>query len=246
MTAEIPLPPGRHQVTAQADSFRSRPIEIDAGDEVTHHLAVDYDPRVAKWFLLSALLPILVIFGLFFWEVSHGGPRAAADILELWIFAFANSGLPFTLVVMFLQDQYLALDQVPSLEWIDPQDAGFLKSQPLRWRITIRRLMFAVAVVAIVQGIAVTLSRYERRHSVQSRADLHARLEAVYRDTQQAQERTAAEFNQRGLNATSMRQTAARSAARAEYHAALKRKYEQAAAGRRRSVEPDPPEPPWP
>ena len=49
-----------------------------------------------------------------------------------------------------------------------------------------------------------------------------------------------------GLDPTSLRQSAARATARADYHAAMKRKYEEAAARRRLSVEPDPPEPPWP
>jgi hypothetical protein len=246
MTAEIPLPPGRHQVTAHAHPFWSRAIEIDAGDEDTHHLAVDYDPRVARWFWLSATLPFLIIFGLFFWDVSHGGARALADRRELWIFAFATSGLPLMLVVHFLTDQYLALDRVPNLDWINPHYAALLKSRPLRWRISIRRLMFAVAVAGIVLGTAVTSSRYQRRRDFRKRADLHARSEALYRETEQGQERTAAELNKRALDGSFMRQSAARSAARADYHAALKRKYEQAADGRWRSVEPDPPEPPWP
>jgi hypothetical protein len=106
--------------------------------------------------------------------------------------------------------------------------------------------MFAVAVVGIVLATAVTLSRYQRLQDFRRRADLHAQFEAVFRDTEQGQERTAAELKMRGMDGSFMRQSAARSAARAEYHAALKRKYEQAAAGRWRSVEPDPPEPPWP
>ena len=35
-------------------------------------------------------------------------------------------------------------------------------------------------------------------------------------------------------------------AARADYHAAMRRKYEEAVARRWFFVEPDPPEPPWP
>ena len=58
-------------------------------------------------------------------------------------------------------------------------------------------------------------------------ADTYRRLAAMYRRF-----------------AASDRQEAAKAAARADFHAALRRKYEQAAAERWFTVEPDPPEPP--
>ena len=42
------------------------------------------------------------------------------------------------------------------------------------------------------------------------------------------------------------RQEAAKAAARADFHSALRRKYEQAAAERWFTVEPDPPQSAWP
>ena len=64
--------------------------------------------------------------------------------------------------------------------------------------------------------------------------------------TERQQAWMVADWQKRGRDASSYRQAAARAKARADYHAAMKRKYEEAAARHWFSVEADPPQPPWP
>jgi hypothetical protein len=70
----------------------------------------------------------------------------------------------------------------------------------------------------------------------------------VFRDLARRHLRTATELEASDSNAGAslIQGMAARTAAKADYHAAMKRKYEQAASGGPFWVEPDPPGPPWP
>lgn len=79
--------------------------------------------------------------------------------------------------------------------------------------------------------VPIEWGRYTSRGYFERKANFHVQLEAVHRD--------AAPDLRPGP-------TAARTTARADPHAAMRRKSEQAATRRRFWVEPDPPEPPWP
>ncbi len=88
-----------------------------------------------------------------------------------------------------------------------------LRERSFRVRITIRRLMIAVAISALCTWVTLEVFRSARASQFRSEANFHAYLEHTFR----------------GLDA-----------AKADYHAAMKRKYAQAAASRSFSVAPDP------
>ena len=129
-------------------------------------------------------------------------------------------------------------------------------------RISIRQMMIVVAIAAIYLGAAVQWARFQRRDFFRSRASLHANLEESARASQQRYLGSLANLEKAGAgvdmesmgetgrlylqSVAGYRQEAAKAAARADFHAALRRKYEQAAAERWFTVEPDPPQSAWP
>ena len=109
------------------------------------------------------------------------------------------------------------LTELPNLDLTDEQIAMLLRELPFRVRITIRQVMIAVAISALCFWISITVFRANRALQFRSAASMHAELEGIFRRI---------------------------SAAKADYHAALRRKYEQAAASNSFSVDPDPTAPP--
>jgi hypothetical protein len=105
-----------------------------------------------------------------------------------------------------------------------------------RVRFTVRRLMAAVAVLALALAVADQLRR--RRESFQQRAAVCRRkVSAAYIDEQAA--RGAFQFDYDPRRTAAYYQLV-------EHYDALRVKYEQAAARPWWFVEPDPPEPVWP
>lgn len=245
MAVEFPLPPGHHQVGARLGFFQSRPVDLDVGAEEIRTLRVIGNPRADKLLRYAAMLPSFVALGVVTWELSSGGPRSVMDFGWLKTLAFLGSFLPAALLLLFLRDDYLVFDEIPSLTLTEGRIAALMDPQPLRFRATIRQLMIAVAIVALFIWIGIEGTRRERSSLFQSRAYLHSRLEEIAREDEQHYHRMAAISGDTEPDASSYRKKAAKAAARADYHAAMKRKYEEAIARGAFSVEPDPPEPPW-
>lgn len=106
--------------------------------------------------------------------------------------------------------------------------------------------MIAVAILAVFVWLGIGWNRRERSHHFRNQADRHANLEDGFRRIEQSFIKTVGALPATNPNAAPARQAAAKAAAIADYHAAMKRKYEDAIARGAFSVEPDPPESPWP
>jgi hypothetical protein len=106
--------------------------------------------------------------------------------------------------------------------------------------------MIAVAIVALLLGAGVEWMRFTRRGFFEAKASYHSQFEDQFRGFERDFIRMAGGSQATNPNANPFQQSAARAAAVADYHAAMRRKYEEAAARRAFSVEPDPPAPPWP
>jgi hypothetical protein len=119
-------------------------------------------------------------------------------------------------------------------------------AQPSRVRFTLRGTMIIVALVAVFFAGSRLLSRYEGQSYLRREVAIHADLEALVRQIQAAHARSATDLEKQGHDATSIRQSEAKAAARADHHAAMRRKYEQALSQGRFTVEDDPLPPPWP
>jgi hypothetical protein len=248
-SVDVPLPPGRHQVRARMGFIGSQPVEIETGAEGVYHLKVGSNPAGWRRWGLGFILPIMAPFAILVLDIAGSG--LFRDPIEggwFGLFMIPMMFLPVLVQFAFMvswRDHFLALEEFPTP---DPAARRVVlpKAQPIRVRITIRGMMIAVAVLAIVLGATVEWARFTRHDFFQRKAGLHMQLAAQFRGFEQDWVRMAVEREKGGADAASVRQSAARCAARADYHAAMKRKYEQAAARRRLSVEPDPPEPPWP
>jgi hypothetical protein len=105
-----------------------------------------------------------------------------------------------------------------------------------RVRFTVRRMMVAVAVMAVVLSAADQLRR-RRESFVQRAEESKRRVSAAYRDEQSARVGNPFDFDPRTTTAYSQW---------AEHHSAMREKYERAAASPWLFVGPDPPEPDWP
>jgi tetratricopeptide (TPR) repeat protein len=138
-----------------------------------------------------------------------------------------------------------------------------------RLRFTVKRLMVAIAALALVLGCSIEAVRLKRwRDAALERAEMHAQLEHVNRDLERSAlemvkmhegiaDRDPALSRRRGqlvrkwaeyvrqqkAKAAEEREEAAKYAEAAAYHAALREKYRRAAAQPWRAVEADPPPP---
>jgi hypothetical protein len=144
---------------------------------------------------------------------------------------------------VFRRNHVLCLTQIPGGDLADEQIAQYLRTHPLRLRITTGKTMTAVAILAIYLGIVSELASRARSQAFESLAKSHGHDHWKYLDAEQVHLQLAADTEAVGLDGSADRQAARWAAALAEYHAAMKRKYEEAAARRSLSVEPDPPKP---
>ena len=112
-----------------------------------------------------------------------------------------------------------------------------------RVRFTVRRMMVAMAVLAVVMGAVEGLRR--RRESFQRRAEMFAqKVSAAILDEQDY--RTSRRSNRRGSPSYYDNRTTVAYDQLVEHYDALRVKYEQAADRPWWFVAPDPPEPTWP
>ncbi len=251
---EVDLPPGHHQITARFGFFASQPVKIEAGPDTVHYLGVGYNSWFRRLLWLLALLAAVLQFGIpLFLVFSINEPRFGSA-QSAWLIGFlvASSALVFTsalavsLSPFVWRSRFLSLVEVPNCDSTDQQITELLKARPLRLRMTIRQMMIAVAILAIVLWAGVETTRNSHRSSFQLQGRVHANSEAIFRKTEQGWIDVETETEKRGLGRGHFSKEAAKAAAMADYHAAMRRKYELAAARRWFSVEPDPPPPPWP
>ena len=99
-------------------------------------------------------------------------------------------------------------------------------------------MMIVVAILAIYLGAATEWSRREREGIFQSKARMHADLEKRFREEEREDISTVTDWEKKGWDGSLHRKFAARDAARADYHAAMKRKYEEAASRAGSSLNP--------
>ncbi len=181
----------------------------------------------------------------------HKGGALFSDPQELaWFTFFAPLILlPYLLLIVHTviwRDHFLCLEEIPTLDAEARQVTFPRVSIALALRISIRQMMILVAILAIYLGAATEWGRRKRAGFFRSQARIHAILEETLREEERGDVATVVEWEQKGWDASLHRRFAARHAARADYHAALSRKYEEAASRSQFFVEPDPPEPPWP
>jgi hypothetical protein len=257
-TSELEVPPGPHLVRARIGGFGSQPVVVEAGPDETHRLAVGFNASFFKAFKRPLILSVLPVLALFAWSAydTHQfttrlrqGGTVTYDIG--WRMMIINSTvwialLPAMAFLYLSSKESLIVLEIPSPDLTAEQVAELLRAHPFRMRITIRHLMIAVALLALAFWGSLEMSRSTSVSSFRSRARLHAESEAIYLKTAQGWINLDLDMEKRGSGKGYFSKAAAKAAAVADYHAAMKRKYEQAAANRSFSVEPDPPQPPWP
>lgn len=232
MKVEIPLSPGRHEFLARKDLNRSPIVAIEGEPETRHEFRVVFRPFIpmsfARQFALYLGLMSPYSLWLYFHPLFFPGPE------QFWIDRFFT---PLILLLSFgmaiglsVVAQSGSLRLVPGL---DPANGQALTPETAsrRGRLTLRAMMIAVAVLAVLLGLGVRQWRRAR--------DGYYRHEARMHRIDEESDRNAAEFHKGSSNPA----TAAMFAARAEYHAAMARKYEDALARGLTTVEPDPPPP---
>jgi hypothetical protein len=140
-------------------------------------------------------------------------------------------------------DHRLALCEVPSSDLTDDEVAELLRAYPFHLQMTIRQVMIAVAFLSITFGASLDSFRSRYAESFRYRARFHALEEAKFRESELRWIQSDIEMERGGFGRGHFSDEAAKSAAWANYHAAMRRKYEQAASRPAFSVEPDPPYP---
>ena len=176
------------------------------------------------------MLPLLGLIGWIFidgqsplGQIGNGGTVSShLDWYAAWKVALLVPTALLTFIPLLAfpalsRNHAFVLTEVPDLDLTVEQIAELLRERPFHVRISIRQLMIAVAISALGFWISLEVFRSIRASDFKSQASLHADLEDMFRE---------------------------QNAAKADYHAAMKRKYAQAAASRLSSVEPDPSAPP--
>jgi hypothetical protein len=252
-TARIEVGPGHHEVAATGGWVSSRSVGIEGEPEATHQLIVAQNPKFNPTWIIATLLivlpPMVLVLALpplsfSVWlniTLMHGrADTTSVLMLPLLVLVWLTVFAPF----LVMRKSALALVQAPGPDLTDHEIADLLRAQPLRF--TVRGLMIILAIQAVVLAIGIQLTRNRRESNFREMANMHAELELPARAMQRRFADDAHNLEKQGIKATKYRQSEARSAARADYHAALRRKYEQALARGWFTVEDDPPPPAWP
>jgi hypothetical protein len=250
-TVEIELTAGHHEIRARLVLVGSQPVVIDVGAEGVHRLRVGSNKFYRNRWRFFHLAPILAFIGSLM-VVHKGGALFSNPQEHLWFTSFIapTFGLTLSLMIVLMviwRDRFLFVEEIPTVDSANRQVIlPHVPIEPLRMRITIRQLMIWVALVAIVLGAVVGWARFTRETYFRNSARGHASLEVAFRQVERGYVEMANENQNSGPIADFARKSAARMAAVVDHHAALSRKYEEAASRRQFFVEPDPPEPPWP
>jgi hypothetical protein len=250
-TVEIELTVGHHELSARLDFLESPPVVIEAGPEGVYSLRIGSNMFRRNPLGFFLLVPILALIG--FLTVLHKGGALFSDPQELAWFTFfiaPTFGLSISFLILLMviwRHRFLYVEELPTADSANrPVIRPHVPIEPLRVRITIRQLMIWVALVAIVLGAVIGWARFTRETHFRNRARAHASLEVAFRQTEHLYVHMANENQNSGPIADFARKSAARMAAVVDHHAALRRKYEEAASRHLFLVAPDPPEPPLP
>lgn len=247
----IELPPGQHQIMARVGRMQSDVVPFEAGPDSerrfhlgtrlrTLHVAIASTPPI--WMIgamvatrgdpdsfLLALWPALVLsviaIAYSIYLTSHGGPWLFLTPLPASLQPVGVSGVPVNFVLRY--------SDLPPPTLVPP----------VRLHFSLRGIMIAVAIVAVLLWLGVGGFRTFRQAQYRNNANMHAANEAVWRLNERRQNEIVHSLERMNLDSRSIRKSAVRSAARADYHEAMRRKYERAAALGLLSVDPDPPEP---
>ncbi|MHB1558983.1 MAG: hypothetical protein ACYC61_16150 [Isosphaeraceae bacterium] len=230
---EIPLSPGRHELSARKDLNRSPVVPFECDPESRREFRIVFRPFVPMSFARQLSLFLGLMSPYFLWLYFH--PLLFPGPQQFWVDRFVtplilllSNGMAFGLSIA---NQYGRLSLEPGLDPAAGQALIDETTSP-RGRLTLRAMMIAVAVLAVLLGLGVRQWR--------SALNGFYRSEAYRHHSYEESDREAAEFHRASNNPA----TAAMFAARADYHAAMVRKYREAAARGLTSVEPDPPPPP--
>jgi hypothetical protein len=259
-TIEIELLPGSHRVTARAGGVRSQPIVAELGIDQTHRLAVGPNLGFHKLLGRTASLALIPFFGPAAWLLygllsllssGVGSPKLKVIPSAEWQIALLipSAVLAVTPVFVFialLWNHALILVEIPEPDVTEDRAAEILRTRPFRMRISIRQMMLAVAVVALVFWASLELSRFASASSFRRQAAFYAGQDTMFREFERRWVKSGLDMERQGFARGHFKNDAAKTRAVADYYAAMRRKYEQAAASRVLRVEPAPPPPPWP
>jgi hypothetical protein len=226
-TIGIELPSGRHEVAARIDWCGSHSVPIEAGPEEHHH--VEVGSNLAGWHLvLFGFLTGCFLLALLSTGTGWGDVVLPALPVIPCVLAIA--------LMTLLRNRYLYLQKIPTVDSTAEPDevvcdrevrfSELAPVQPFRARFSIRWMMIAVAFLAIVFGAGVEGQRSRQQPLFRSRAEYHARKEARYREDEERSVRLALGREKRLGGAGEFRRQAAKAAAKADYHAAMRRRYE--------------------
>jgi hypothetical protein len=252
-TIEFNVRPGPHRVRAGDSFLQSRHVAIDAGLDETHHLEGGWNRTVQIWFGLPMIACVLLDIGLILWHISLFQRYFPWEIIDsglplLMLPAIALTLLPQVAFWVFWRRRFVDLRELPSAALQGRQVTEYPRMRSLRMRITTRLMMVAVAILALMFWAAREAIRFDRAFFFRSRAEYHVDQEVLFRmlDFESVWNQLPVDGPSSGPEIRFARQLSAQAAARADYHAAMRRKYEDAIARGAITVEPDPPEPPWP
>lgn len=253
-TIGIELPPGRYEMRVKVGHATSDFVHVEAGAEGEQRFEVG--PRLPGWIRALAFLPAA-----YFLAVPIVGLSTQRMFYFVVLPSLATSAV-LTLCSLHLTSRKTQLIDLKPLPDHGPEghcaqpsvDAVFnyadlpptLLKEPFRLRFTVRGIMIAVAIVALVIWLGLGSVRSFRQAQYQRRAEMHAKIEAIWRENEQRQNEIVRRQEQLKLDSKLIQTFSTRSAALADHHQAMRQKYERAAALGLLSVEPDPPEPPRP
>jgi hypothetical protein len=255
-TIGLTLSPGSHQVRAKFWIFGSQPIDIEATSDQRIQLVAGPGVRWHNLNLFASIVLLLSALPLFWsvaWVSYHGLEGIlAAQVDWLGIFLLSNVSLSILalllqiIVSLVLRNHALELIELPRLHTTELPRFDIVRPQRFHVPITTGHLMIAVAILAVVISTSAVFTRHERSNYFRMKADKHASDEAMIRDFEREYRSIAVDIEKAGIKDGQLHAAVARSRALADYHAAMRRKYEQAASQGRLYVEADPPEPIWP
>ncbi len=246
-SAEIELSTGHHLIQIRAGFRRSVPAGIEAAPEGVYHLTVG--PNSLNWrkktlFLVLNGLVVCAIAFLVETDRDLTKPSGSLSWVNvILLLCILLLSLLLTVSLTFWWINFLYLIEIKYFVSRDKKIVDSFWTKSLRFRVSIRQTMFAVALLAVMLSLGIEETRNTKQDDFRKQASAHESLEGISRKALQRQIQTALYYEGQGWDSTLFRQAAAKSSAKAEYHAAMRRKYEGAASDRLLSIEPDPPEP---
>ena len=220
----IHLPLGSYQVLARIKRGESQPVVLEMVAGEARRLAVGPNLafyRLFNWFLILVMGTAAVGAAWLVIDVASHVQTAKAGTISTdanWRSAWQMAmTAPSALMIVLLTVAIPALRQTHEFVVIELGDsdltveqiAELLRKRSSRVRITIRQLVIAVAILALWFWCSQEVFRWTRVSELQSQASLHGDLERLFRGQNNA---------------------------KADYHAAMQRKYAEAAASRSFSV----------